>query len=183
MDRPVPRWYDDHVRIQQTIPRGDSGRAMWARQRGHRFTPARFDEDIARQVPDRRPDTPPRGILEIPGAGLIDITGDGRDKETMRRLKEVYAGWEPEDFGITALRADHPEALAAARLRLYAADNPFRAVRATWYVNERPCSGPAGCEKALAAMLPNAARLTTYGPGGYLNVARGIVDPPRRTRP
>jgi hypothetical protein len=74
--------------------------------------------------------------------------------------------------GFTSQNRTHVEAHAAAYLRL----NP--GVReATLYVAPlAPCPGPKGCDASLPALLPPEARLTVYGPGGFLRVYHGLPD-------
>lgn len=189
------RWYGEHVAREDAIEsqrfkarplRGDAYtrqrftperyRARWYERRGvpRDQIPAPFNADKARAVPDRSgPADRTRGLLDIPGGP--DVALRSGHSGVMDRLKEHLGGDLPPDRGFARFNVTHVETHAAAYLRLSGRRT------ATLYVNKRPCrTEPDGCDLTLPYTLPGGARLTVYGPDGYVKTYRGLPDKERR---
>jgi SCP1.201-like deaminase len=169
-------WYAPHAIREQAIERQRrthaSGadpqrwRAGWYR-RDLGDVPAPFRQEVAERVT----------VTGRRSMGRLDRHdgGDGLPLESgyktglVDALKQNF-GQLPEGF--TRQNETHVEAHAAAWLRLHPAVRD-----ATLYVMPlAPCPGPRGCDASLPAMLPEGARLTVYGPAGFLRVYHGLPD-------
>jgi hypothetical protein len=110
-----------------------------------------------------------RQSVREPTDGVL-TTSDGQ------RIEEVHSGKTGPGAGGPGLRFPwrnaettlaHAEGHAAAIMRARGI------TRATLYVNNTPCGGPAGCDRLLPDVLPATATLTVYGPGGFCRVYAG----------
>nr|WP_230416920.1 DddA-like double-stranded DNA deaminase toxin [Micromonospora tarapacensis] len=112
---------------------------------------------------------PARRSADAPTDGVLTTTGG-------EKISDVYSGKEGPGKGGPGLRPpfkhyvsalDHAEGHAAAAMRTR------RMTEATLYLNNTPCQDPMGCDRVLPYVLPKDAKLTVYGPNGYVNVYRG----------
>jgi hypothetical protein len=110
-----------------------------------------------------------RQSVREPTDGVL-TTSDGQ------RIEDVHSGKTGPGAGGPGLRFSwrnaettlaHAEGHAAAIMRARGI------TRATLYVNNTPCGGPAGCDRLLPDVLPATATLTVYGPGGFCRVYAG----------
>jgi Double-stranded DNA deaminase toxin A len=119
---------------------------------------------------------PPWGELGAKTSGRLDLGDEQRD------LVSGYRGPASElprpRPGMHNRIASHVEAHAAAvlrqrheRVRKGAPGQAATPLAATLYINRDPCPTLSprspGCADALPKMLPEGARLTVWGPGGY----------------
>lgn len=202
MDRPREgdeparsRWYGEHVTREDAIESQrhkarasrpltqdryarralapEQYRARWYERRGvpRDQTPAPFNADKARAVPDFERGGRTRGRLDVQEGPDVDLVSGNRGGEIMRRFKELHGDRLPHELGFVPFNYHHVEAQAAAYMRM----NNRRT--ASLYVNKRPCrTEPDGCALVLPKLLPPGARLTVFGPDGYVSVYRGVQD-------
>ncbi|MDG4784954.1 SCP1.201-like deaminase [Micromonospora sp. WMMD1102] len=112
---------------------------------------------------------PARRSSDAPTDGVLTTTGG-------RKISDVHSGKEGPGKGGPGLRPpfkhyvsalDHAEGHAAAAMRTRGM------TEATLYLNNTPCRDPMGCDRVLPYVLPKDAKLTVYGPNGYVKVYRG----------
>lgn len=186
------RWYGEHVAREDAIETqrykarplsGDAYtrqrftperyRARWYERRGvpRDQIPAPFNADKARAVPDFERGGRTRGRLDVREGPDLDLVSGNRGGEIMRRFKERHGGRLPDELGYVPFNYHHVEAQTAAYMRMTGRQT------ATLYVNKRPCrTEPDGCALVLPKLLPPGARLTVFGPDGYVSVYRGERD-------
>lgn len=184
---PANQWASEHIAREEAIdaqrrkyaPGGDPERWRTRTYRQHGLPRGErapsFSADQARAVPDFQGGLT-RGRLDVRGGPELDLASGNRDGEIMRRFKDRNGGRLPREHGFAPFNADHVEAQAAAYLRMSGGRE------ASLYVNREPCrTSPHGCDGELKHMLPPGARMTVYGPDGFMKIYRGKPDE-NRTR-
>lgn len=130
-----------------------------------------FSADKAKTVPDYRDGERTRARLDIHGGPDVHLGSGHGGGEIMRRFKELHDGRLPREQGFVPFNYHHVEAQAAAYMRMTDRRD------GSLYVNQKPCTRrPHGCDRMLPHMLPTGARLTVFGPDGYMKVYRGNGD-------
>lgn len=123
---------------------------------------APFRQDIAGRVPPYGAHGPKTsGILDLHDSGGVQPlqhSGYGPPSELLPRPRR----------GMNGNNVSHVEAHAAAQMHLTGTKE------ATLYINRIPCPGRNGCDRLLPRMLPPGAKLTIYGPDGYVRVVYGV---------
>jgi len=200
-DRPRGHWSEQHVQRENKIAElrrlrapalsPDQWRTAYYARRGgvdRSRTPAPFDEDKAREVPNLAGHDRPRGLLDTTRADVPVATR--YDRDALHRLRDEHAGRAVAELGFLPRIASHPEANAALHIRLTDQDHSRvhrrharpQTREASLYLNVEPCEGADGCRQQLSRMLPEGFKLTVYAPNGFLRVYRGRPDPPDRRR-
>lgn len=121
---------------------------------------APFDDAVASRVPGW-------GENGSRTEGIV-VTEHGSSALSSGR-RDVVTDLERPRPGMNGRTMSHVEAQAGATMRTTGATD------ATLYINRLPCSTATrtGCEELLSRMVPTGARLTVYGPNGYVRVVYG----------
>lgn len=182
-DDPRAHWYGEHVVREDAIEaqrrkfapaeRPEQWRTRVYQKNGlpRNERPPAFSVDKARMVPDYQPGGRTRARMDVQDGPDVDLVSGNRGGEIMRRFKERHGGRLPSELGFVSFNYHHVEAQAAAYMRMAGRKE------ASLYVNNTPCKSlPDGCNRVLSQMLPPGARLSVFGPGGFLKIYRGKND-------